>query len=190
MKLRSVLTSASALALVGLFACNTPSSGGGGGATTTTTGATATASGGGGAQIAYSKKMPGKGSRAVTQKAVRGGGGDTRPSANSTSISEKGTDRAIRKHADVDKIDCTAANMNLKAECDGTSLYFCSGQKLWLVECDREAKLSGLAGGACFEGEKFIDCLGCDKADDGTDACCDFQMSVCCDKDGNCYSPK
>ncbi len=51
-------------------------------------------------------------------------------------------------------------------------------------------KLSGLSGGACFEGEKFIDCLGCDKADDGTDACCDYQMSVCCDKDGNCYSPK
>ncbi len=100
------------------------------------------------------------------------------------------TDRAIRKHADVDKIDCSAPNMNLKAECDGTSLYFCSSQKLWLVECDREAKLSGLAGGACFEGEKFIDCLACDKADDGTDACCDAQMSVCCDKDGNCYSPQ
>jgi hypothetical protein len=139
--------------------------------------------------ISYSKKLPGKGSHKVTQKAIRGGTGDTRPSINSAKTDEPSTDRQMRKPANVDKVDCTKLADNA-AECDGNSFYFCDDQALWVVDCNAEAKFGGVSGGSCFEGERFIDCLGCDTADDGSTACCDFNMTVCCDKDGACYDPK
>ena len=139
--------------------------------------------------INYNKKPPGHGSRATTQHAVKGGTGATRPTASSPKMPEAWTDRQMRKPASVDMVDCTKLPDN-SAECDGNNLYYCDDQKLWTVDCDAEAKFGGVATGSCFEGESFTNCLGCDAADDGSTACCDFQMNVCCDKDGNCYSPK
>jgi hypothetical protein len=140
-------------------------------------------------QINYTKKLPSKGTKPTTQHAIKGGTGDNRPSPNSAATSEAATDRQSRKEAKVDMVDCTKLPDN-SAECDGTKFYFCDDKALWYVDCDAEAKFGGVAAGSCYEGEKFIDCLGCDAADDGSQACCDFQMTVCCDKDGNCYSPK
>jgi hypothetical protein len=80
--------------------------------------------------------------------------------------------------------------MDNAAECEGDNLYFCDDSSLWVVECSAETRLSGLKGGSCYEGEGFTNCLGCAKADDGTDVCCDFELTVCCAADGTCYNPK
>jgi hypothetical protein len=139
--------------------------------------------------INYQKKPPGKGTHPVTQKAVKGGSGPTVPGPTSLRTPEPSTDRQMRKHARADLADCNVLPDNA-AECDGASIYFCDDKKLWVVDCDAEAKFSGVKGGSCFEGEKFVDCLGCDTADDGTQACCDFEMTVCCNDAGDCWSPK
>jgi hypothetical protein len=139
--------------------------------------------------ITYTTKIPGRGTRPITQQAIRGGAGATIPSNASAKTSEASTDRQMRKHAKVDMADCTKLPDNA-AECDGNNLYFCDDQRLWVVDCDAEAKFGGATSGACFEGEKFIDCAGCNKADDGSDVCCDSQMNTCCDSKGACYSPK
>lgn len=139
--------------------------------------------------INYAKKPPGKGTRPVTQKAIKGGSGATVPNAMSMRTPEPSTDRQMRKPAKADMADCTKLPDNV-AECNGTSIYFCDDQQLWQVDCDAESKFSGVSGGSCFEGEKFVDCLGCTTADDGTQACCDFEMTVCCNDAGDCWSPK
>jgi hypothetical protein len=139
--------------------------------------------------VVYTKKPPGKGSRPVTQKAIKGGSGATVPNAQSLRTPEPSTDRQMRHRARADMADCNVLPDNA-AECNGNSIYFCDDKKLWVVDCDSEAKFSGVKGGSCFEGEKFVDCLGCDTADDGTQACCDFEMTVCCNDAGDCWSPK
>jgi len=139
--------------------------------------------------VAYNVKPPARGSRPVSQKAVNGGSGITVPSVSSQKLSEASTDRSMRTHAKEDMADCKTLPDDA-AECDGTNLYFCDDSKLWVVDCNAEAKFGGASAGACFEGEKFIDCLGKQAADDGSDVWCDFQTTVCCDKDGSCYSPK
>jgi hypothetical protein len=138
--------------------------------------------------ISYSKKPPGRGSRPVTQKAFMGGQGATLPSAQSLRTPEPSTDRQMRHRAQA-SADCSKLPDNA-AECDGKTMYFCDDQQLWMVDCDAEAKFSGVTSGSCFEGEKFVDCLGCTTADDGSQACCDFEMTVCCTPQGDCYSPK
>lgn len=141
-------------------------------------------------KISYpSTKLPSKGTKAVTQKAIKGGSGAVRPDASSAKASEASTDRQMRKAANVDKVDCSKLPDNV-AECDGDNIYFCDDQSLWVTDCSAEAKFGGAQGGSCFEGEKFVDCLGCGPADDGSNVCCDFQMTVCCADDGSCYSPK
>jgi hypothetical protein len=138
----------------------------------------------------YSKALfPAKGTHPVTTTAKRGGSGPTRPSNLSKRLSERGTDRQMRVPATVDIVDCNAAVDNA-AECDGDNMYYCDDQQLWKVDCNAEAQHGGVAGGGCFEAETFTECLGCDTAADGSQACCDFEMTVCCDKDGSCYSPK
>jgi hypothetical protein len=140
-------------------------------------------------KIVYTKKPAGKGTHAVTQTAKRGGSGATAPNAGSLRTPEPSTDRQMRKRARVDLADCKTLPDNA-AECDGNSIYFCDDQRLWVVDCDAEAKFSGVASGSCFEGEKFTDCLGCDTADDGSTVCCDFEMTVCCSSTGDaCWSP-
>lgn len=178
----SIVLGSAALVLV-VAACDKKSDAG-------ATGAASAAPAASGPAITYSKKPPSKAGHTVTQQAKKGGSGDTRPSASSAKTSEAATDRQMRKASTVDKVDCTGAGMDNAAECDGDKLYFCDDKQLYYVDCNEESKFAGLAGGSCFEGEKFIDCLGCDKADDGSTACCDFQLSVCCDEAGNCYSPK
>ena len=139
--------------------------------------------------VKYSAKTPGRGTKPINQKAIKGGSGATTPVVASQKLSEASTDRQVRKHAKADMADCTTLPDNA-AECDGNNLYFCDDQKLWVVDCDNEAKLGGATAGSCFEGEKFIDCLGKTTADDSTEVWCDWQTTVCCDKDGSCYSPK
>ena len=137
----------------------------------------------------YNKALfPAKGNHPVTTTAKRGGSGPVRPSASSKKLSERGTDRQMRQPATVDMVDCNAAPDN-SAECDGDKMYYCDDQQLWQVDCNAEAKQGGVANGSCFEAETFTECLGCDTTQDGSAACCDFQMTVCCDKDGACYSP-
>jgi hypothetical protein len=133
--------------------------------------------------------FPARGTRATTSRAVRGGTGTTVPDATSKKLSERGTDREIRKPATVDKADCNTAPDNA-AECDGNQMFYCDDQRLWVVDCDAEAKFGGVSSGSCFEAETFTECLGCDKTSDGSQACCDFEMTVCCDPSGACYSPK
>jgi hypothetical protein len=133
-------------------------------------------------------KFPAKGTHTVTTTAKRGGSGATTPSATSKRLSERGTDRQMRQPATVDMVDCTTAPDNV-AECNGDSMYYCDDKALWKVDCNAEAKQGGVAGGSCFEAETFTECLGCDTASDGSTTCCDFQMTVCCDKDGACFSP-
>jgi hypothetical protein len=140
-------------------------------------------------KISYTKKPPGKGTRPVTQHAIKGGSGATAPNPQSMRTPEPSTDRQMRKRARVDLADCKQLPDNA-AECDGQNMFFCDDSRLWVVDCDAEAKFSGVSGGSCYEGEKFVDCLGCDTADDGTQACCDFEMTVCCNDKGDCYSPK
>jgi hypothetical protein len=140
--------------------------------------------------IHYSSRLPGKGKHALLGRGIRGGSGDSRPTINSKRLSEASTDRQLRKPALADKVDCAPASMDNAAECDGTSMYFCDDNALWVISCSEEAQLSGLENGSCFEGETFTDCLGCGKADDGTDVCCDFQLTKCCATDGTCYDPK
>ena len=139
--------------------------------------------------VKYAAKIPARGTKPASQKAIKGGSGSTAPAVASQKLSEASTDRQVRKNAKADVADCKALPDNA-AECDGNTLYFCDDQKLWMVDCDAEAKLGGASAGACFEGEKFIDCLGKTTADDNSEVWCDFQTSVCCDKDGTCYSPK
>jgi hypothetical protein len=139
--------------------------------------------------VKYSAKPAARGTKPSTQKAFKGGSGATVPSVSSQKLSEASTDRQVRKHAKADMADCKTLPDNA-AECDGNNLYFCDDEKLWVVDCHDEAKLGGATAGACFEGEKFIDCLGQLKADDDSEVWCDFQSTVCCDKDGSCYSPK
>jgi hypothetical protein len=160
-------------------------------------GCTKKAEGGGAAEPAsvlqptvYNKAtFPARGTKPITGRAVRGGTPPTAPNNMSKKLSERGTDREMRKPAKADMADCKIVPDN-SAECDGDTMYYCDEQKLWMVDCNAEAKMGGVGSGSCFEAETFTECLGCDKTADGTDACCDFAMSVCCDKDGNCYSPK
>ena len=133
--------------------------------------------------------FPAKGSKPTITRAIKGGSGPTVPDANSKRLSERGTDRQMREPAKVDAVDCSKVPDNA-AECDGNKMYYCDDQKLWVVNCDAEAKFGGVGSGGCFEAETFTECLGCGKAADGSDACCDFEMTVCCDASGACYSPK
>jgi hypothetical protein len=196
---RSVVACAFAGFVVVAVACNkgSGSDGSGGSAATATTSAAAATSGGSKPAPATSSattpvkysKVPSKGTHPATQTAKKGGAGGTQVSGTSLTISEKSTDREFRKEAKAGTIDCSAGNMDNKAECDQNDLYYCDDSRLWVVDCDKEAKNGGADNGSCFEGEKFIDCLGCAKADDGTNVCCDFQMTVCCTDDGNCFKP-
>ena len=136
-----------------------------------------------------SDKLPARGSKPTTQKAVKGGSGITAPGAESKLAYEEDTDRDLRKLANVDKVDCPSLPDNV-AECEGDKFYYCDDKKLWVVDCANEAKLGGAESGSCFEGENFVDCLGCGKATDGTHVCCDFSQTICCGDDGSCYSPK
>ena len=95
----------------------------------------------------------------------------------------------MRKPSKVDVVDCSKLPDNV-AECDKDKLYFCDDKELFVVDCNAEAKFGGAASGGCFEGEKFIDCLGCGRAADGTNVCCDLTTSVCCDDAGDCWAPK
>lgn len=140
--------------------------------------------------IKYSTALPSRGARPAIDKAIRGGSGSTLPVPDSRRLSEVSTDRQMRKAAIVDKVDCKNPAMDNAAECDGDQMFFCDDLALWVVNCNDEAKFGGQSGGSCFEAEKFIDCLGCGKADDGTDTCCDFRMTTCCGADGTCYSAK
>jgi hypothetical protein len=133
--------------------------------------------------------FPARGAKPAITRAVKGGTGVTLPDATSKRLSERGTDRQMRKPALVDKVDCNVVPDNA-AECDGNQMFFCDDQRLWVVDCDAEAKFGGASSGSCFEAETFTECLGCDKASDGSTACCDFEMTVCCDEGGSCYSPK
>jgi len=138
-------------------------------------------------QSAKKAKVPAKGKSAVTQHAQKGGSGSTKPSKESATTSEVATDnKKARKEADVDEVDCADLADNT-AECDGDKFYFCDDKKLWVVDCQAEAKNLDMSSGSCFEGDKFIDCLACDKAEDGTDVCCNVDNSVCCDHD-DCWN--
>jgi hypothetical protein len=159
-------------------------------ATGTPAPASASPAGGPVGPINYSTKLPGKGAHPLLGRAIRGGSGSTRPQIASTRLTEPATDRQLRKPALADKVDCTDPKMDNASECDGDNLYFCDDNALWVVNCDAETKLSGLPGGSCFEGETFTNCLGCAKADDGTDVCCDFLLAECCTSAGTCYNPK
>jgi hypothetical protein len=142
------------------------------------------------APVKYDKsKFPAKGTHATISMATKGGSGATRPGPTSKRLPEAGTDREMRKPATIDMVDCTTVADNA-AECDGSKMYFCDDQKLWVVDCDAEAKFGGVAAGNCFEADNFTECLGCDTASDGSSVCCDFLMTVCCDGSGACYSPK
>jgi len=136
-----------------------------------------------------SEKLPSKGSKPITQKAVKGGSGANYPVATSRTADEEDTDRQSRKPANLDKADCANLPDNV-GECDGDKFYFCDDKKLWVTDCNAEAKFGGAKDGSCYEGDKFVDCLGCGTADDGTHVCCDFSQTVCCMDDGSCYSPK
>ena len=89
----------------------------------------------------------------------------------------------------IDKVDCAKLPDNV-GECDGDKFYFCDDKQLWVTDCKSEAKMGGATDGSCYEGEKFVDCLGCGQTADGTHVCCDFSKTVCCADDGACYSPK
>lgn len=182
------ITSFAALAVsIGCSKSEAPSSGGAAATSTAVSSATTTSAL---LPTTYNKaQFPAKGTRPVTTTAKRGGSGATRPSATSKKLSERGTDRESRQPATVDMVDCNAAPDNA-AECDGDKLYYCDDKQLWQVDCNTEAKQGGVASGGCFEAETFTECLGCDATADGSQACCDFEMTVCCDKDGSCYSPK
>lgn len=136
-----------------------------------------------------SSNLPARGTKAITQHATRGGTGDTLPTATSRTADEEDTDRQSRQLASIDKVDCAKLPDNV-GECDGDKFYFCDDKQLWVTDCKAEAKMGGAADGSCYEGEKFIDCLGCGQAADGTHVCCDFSKTVCCGDDGACYSPK
>lgn len=190
--MRKILLALIVPSVVVLAACNKD-----GGAAASSNGATPTTSASAAssdgdsklADVKYTAKVPARGTKPITQKAIKGGSGATTPSVASKKLSEVSTDRQVRKHAKADIADCTKLPDNA-AECDSNMLYFCDDQKLWQVDCEQEAKLGGAQGGSCFEGEQFIDCLGKLTADDNSEVWCDFQTTVCCDKDGNCYSPK
>ncbi len=145
---------------------------------------------GGTGPINYPKKLPGRGTQTLFGKAVKGGSGATRPSAASKHLAEPATDRQLRKAAQAPGVDCTKPELDNAAECDGDNLYFCDDKSLWVVPCGAETHLAGMQTGGCYEGDTFTNCLGCGRADDGTDVCCDFQLTVCCLADGNCYEPK
>jgi hypothetical protein len=136
-----------------------------------------------------SDKLPSKGSKAITQHATKGGTGSTFPIATSRTADEEDTDRQSRKPENLDKADCENLPDNV-GECDGDKFYFCDDKKLWVTDCAAEAKFGGAQDGSCYEGDKFVDCLGCGKADDGSHVCYDFSQTVCCMDDGSCYSPK
>lgn len=136
-----------------------------------------------------SDKLPARGAKPTTQHATRGGTGDTLPSATSRTLDEEDTDRQSRKAANIDKVDCAKLPDNV-GECDGDKFYFCDDKQLWVTDCKEEAKFGGAQDGSCYEAEKFIDCLGCGTATDGTHVCCDFSQTICCQDDGSCYSPK
>ena len=180
-----VVVSAASLTFVATACSKTDASSGGSAATAgsaTTTSALVA--------VTYNKStFPPKGTHAVTTTAHRGGTGGIRPATDSKKLTEHGTDRMMRQPATADVVDCTKTPDNA-AECDGDKMYYCDDQQLWMVDCNAEAKQGGVAGGSCFEAETFTECLGCDTASDGSSVCCDFEMSVCCDKDGACYSPK
>lgn len=177
MRLRGFLACSVMLVIVG--ACDKKDSG------STTT---ASSNGGGGTQQqTASRKPPSKKGKTITQHAVKGGTGSTKPSAQSAVTSEVATDnKKARKEATIDEVDCATLPDN-SAECDGEKFYFCDDKKLWVVDCQSEAKAIGTSSGSCYEGDKFIDCLACDKADDGSEVCCNVDMSVCCDHE-DCYS--
>lgn len=190
--MRKLLLALIAPSIVVLAACNkgSASTGSSNGATPTTSASSASTTGDSKlADVKYTAKVPARGTKPITQKAIKGGSGATVPSVASKKVSEVSTDRQVRKHARADLADCKTLPDNA-AECEGNMLYFCDDQQLWQVDCEQEAKLGGAQGGSCFEGEQFIDCLGKLTASDNSEVWCDFQNTVCCDKDGSCYSPK
>jgi len=149
---------------------------------------TAASNGGGGTQPqSAANKLPSKKGKTISQHAVKGGSGATKPNEKSSLTSEVATDnKKARKEANIDEVDCATLPDNA-AECDGQNFYFCDDKKLWVVDCGNEAKSLGMSSGSCFEGDKFIDCLTCDKADDGSEVCCNVDESICCDHD-DCYN--
>jgi hypothetical protein len=174
--MRKIIGVAAASILV-IVACKKEDPGATGGGTTLTS-------------IKYqSDKLPARGTKAVSQKAVKGGSGPNQVNPESHQAYEEDTDRDMRKLANVDKVDCAALPDNV-AECDGDKFYYCDDKKLWVVDCASEAKMGGGESGTCWEGENFVDCLAKGTATDGSKVSCDFSQTICCADDGNCYSPK
>lgn len=136
-----------------------------------------------------SDKLPARGAKPIAEHAVKGGSGLNQPNPESHLAYEGDTDRDMRKLAAIDKVDCASLPDNV-AECEGEKFYYCDDKKLWVVDCAAEAKMGGAQSGSCWEGENFVDCLGCGTATDGTHVCCDFSQTVCCLDDGSCYMPK
>ncbi len=134
-------------------------------------------------------KLPPHGTKPIVQHAKRGGSGDTAPTASSRRADEEDTNRQSRKLASLPNVDCTKLPDNV-GECDGNNFFFCDDKQLWVTDCNAEAKLGGAVDGACFEGEKLVDCLGCGTATDGARVCCDFSQTICCDATGDCWTPK
>lgn len=136
-----------------------------------------------------SDKLPARGAKPVSQKAIKGGDAKNQVNLESHLAYEEDTDRDMRKLANVDKVDCAALPDNV-AECDGDKFFYCDDKKLWVVDCAAEAKMGGASAGSCWEGENFVDCLAQGTATDGTQVSCDFSQTICCAADGSCYSPK
>lgn len=143
------------------------------------------------------KKKKGKshkeGSKAAG-KGKKGGDEDDKPSKSSKKASSKtlksddkkkppASDKVAKEHP------CDDAPEGA-AECHGDTVYFCEDKELYFVDCHKFAQALDLTGGTCFETEEETDCMACQVDDDGATECCDFNLTVCCDGNGNCYDPK
>ncbi len=134
------------------------------------------------------KKQP-KAKPADAKKTAKKGGDGSKDKAPAKDA--KKTDETSAK--DKKKVDDAAAGIcddvpDGAAECGGNDVFFCSEKTLYHVDCDAEAKAAGFdLGGACFETEKDIDCLGCIKMDDNSVVCCSATGNYCCTDDGVCW---
>jgi hypothetical protein len=133
------------------------------------------------------KKKPKSRPTYARKTAVKGGSASKdKPPAKDA---KKADEAAMKNKNKVDAAEPEACDdvPDMAGACGGLNLFFCMGKDLYAVDCEGIAKEHGFDGGACFETERQIDCLGCVAREDGTTACCDTQENYCCDDEGFCW---
>jgi hypothetical protein len=123
-------------------------------------------------------------------KGTKGGTGSTSPSSGSGTAGAATTGSSAKQAVASDGGTNPCADVpDGRAVCGSTTeLYLCTGQQLYVVDCNAVSQGAGYGAGACYQTDSVTDCFGCTTGDQGTVCCAAPQgnQALCCDDSSSC----